>query len=356
MTFHPAIAALGLAVLSTTANAQSRVAMPDPFAGLTPSEKKDLTEQAASFFRAAKPAVATAAKSTVTLSYRGQRLCYGTVVAATGTEHPAILTKWSEIRNVRHRLAVTTPAGDTFPATVIGVYPRHDLAVLTAGARGAKLVPLDLSRSPSPAPGSFLVLPTPDGRAKHFGVVSVGERSLREKDKAYLGVVMDFARAGKNGVPLREVMAGSAADRAGLRGGDVITTVGQTPVTAAMEMRNLLQRQEPGSPVTIRYRRGGREKSATVRLGTRPEMAGIRRVSPERMRRMERMGTVPSHVRTNFPSVIQTDMPITPRDAGAPVTDLDGNTVGIAIARGSRIKTYIIPAATVRSILSGTAN
>ena len=64
------------------------------------------------------------------------------------------------------------------------------------------------------------------------------------------------------------------------------------------------------------------------------------------------MGATPSDTRTDFPSVVQSDMPIAPSDAGAPITDLDGKIAGIAIARGSRIKTYIIPTSTIQKLLA----
>ena len=67
---------------------------------------------------------------------------------------------------------------------------------------------------------------------------------------------------------------------------------------------------------------------------------------------MESMGATPSDTRTDFPSVVQSDMPIAPSDAGAPITDLDGKIAGIAIARGSRIKTYIIPTSTIQKLLT----
>jgi hypothetical protein len=44
-------------------------------------------------------------------------------------------------------------------------------------------------------------------------------------------------------------------------------------------------------------------------------------------------------------------MQIEPEDCGAPVVNLDGNVVGIAIARAGRIKTFVIPSATVRELL-----
>jgi len=275
-----------------------------------------------------------------------------TVVSVPGFKRPAVLTKWSEVRDAQSRLVVTTPDGKQHPAQVVGVYPEHDLALLSVLTSGTRLVPLDLSHSTTPELGDFIVMARPDGRVEGFGVVSVKTRSLRESDRAYLGVLMDFTSAGKNGVPLQRVMPDSAAARAGLRGGDVIVSVDQTPIVGAVQMRNMLQRLVPGSTIKINYRRGSAERTATVHLGSRADSKDIRRVPRKRMERMERMGTVPSRVRTNFPSVIQSDMPIETYDAGAPVTDLKGNVIGIAIARGSRIKTYIIPTATIRKLLA----
>ncbi|MCP5537575.1 MAG: PDZ domain-containing protein [Akkermansiaceae bacterium] len=343
------ITALGLI---SQAPAQNSMRMPDPLANLKPSEVQGLKDQAAGFFNASQPAIAKAAKSTVAISYRHSRISYGTVVLTPGATHPVILTKWSEVKNARAQLVVTTPEGKQHPAKVSGVYPEHDLALLSIEGSDTKLTPLDLTAAARPELGNFVVLARPDGKVEGFGVVSVKERSLRESDKAYLGVMMDFASAGKDGVPLKQVMPDSAADRAGLRDGDVIISVDQTAITGAMEMRNLLQRLVPGSKINISYRRGVVEKTATVQLGSRADDEDIRRVPRERMERMQRMGTVPSHVRSNFPSVIQTDMPIAPYDTGAPVADLDGNIVGITIARGSRIKTYVIPTSTIQKVLA----
>lgn len=354
---HPLLlTTLSLFALSNLASAQNRMRIPDPFASLKPSQQKALKDQAAGFFNSAKPAVSTAAKSTVAISYRNNRIAYGTVVNIPRTTskdtRPAILTKWSEVSNARTRLVVTTPDGKQHSAQVTGVYPDHDLALLTVDAKDTKLVPLDLSDASTPELGNFILLARPDGNVEGFGVVSVKARSLRESDKAYLGVMMDFASAGKDGVPLKQVMPKSAASKAGLRDGDIIISIDQANITGAMEMRNLLQRLVPGSEITVRYRRGTVEKDTTVSLGSRADTQDIRRVPRERMEKMQRMGTVPSSVRSNFPNVIQSDMPINPDDAGAPVVDLDGNIVGLAIARGSRIKSFIIPTSTIQKVLT----
>lgn len=354
---HPllltALTTISIITLSPPTQAQNSMRMPDPMSGLNKAERKGLKDQATGFFTASEPAVATAAKSTVAISYRSNRISYGTVVTTPRSKRPAILTKWSEVKNARTRLVITTPEGQQYPAKITGVYPAHDLALLAVDTADAPLTPLDLTASAIPELGNFVVLARPDGKVEGFGVVSVKARSLRESDKAYLGVMMDFAAAGKDGVPLKQVMPDSSADKAGLRDGDIIISVDQTPITGAMEMRNLLQRLVPGSKIIVNYRRGVVDKVATVHLGSRADDRDIRRVPRERMNRMERMGTVPSHIRSNFPNVIQSDMPIDPYDTGAPVADLEGNIVGITIARGSRIKTFIIPTDTIQKVISG---
>ena len=338
--------------LSLEAFAQDRHRMPDPLAGLSRHERKELSNQAASFYRASTSSVAQAAESTVTLYNQGNKICYGTVVMSEIFPQPVILTKWSEVQNMqRHKIVIVTPSGKALAASVAGIYPDHDLAVLNCANNAAQLKAIKIEEQVATSLGSFLMLAGPDGEVESVGVVSVGARSLRDGDKAYLGVMMDFDKQEK-GVPLKKIMPGSAAAKAGLREGDIILAVGKEYLSGAMEMRTLLQRLQPGSSITVTYQRGEHRRKANIELGSLSENSAIRRIPQERMSIMESMGAIPSHIRTDFPKVVQSDMPIHPRDTGAPVTNLDGQFAGITIARGSRIKTYIIPSDTIQKLLS----
>ena len=342
------------------ASAQRGIQMPNPLDSLTKKQKSTLSNQERQFFKAAQPAVTQAAKSTVVISYQGQRLSYGTVVKFPLTSQNVILTKWSEIANMHNQLVITTPSGKYNRASLLGIYPEYDLALL---ATHAKLTPLNLRASATPALGDFIVLANPSGRVQSMGVVSVKARSLRETDKAFLGVLMDFKTPNQYGIHLDEVVAQSPAARAGLRQGDIVIAVDQQTIKGAMEMRNTLQKLVPGSNVLVRYRRGNKEHTTNVQLGSRPKELDASQVPRKQMDQMQRMGAVPSKIRTNFPSVIQSDMPIqldnTPNNAndnftnecGGPVVNLDGKVVGVLIARGSRIKTFIIPTAALQQLL-----
>jgi S1-C subfamily serine protease len=325
--------------------------MPDPFAGLSWHEKRELKNQASGFFSASKPVVAEAAKSAVSIYHQGGRICYGTVVMSGSSPQPLILTKWSEIKKASNRLVVMTSEGKAFAATIAGVYPDHDLALLDYDVNDAELTPLDLSQVAPLTLGSFILMANPDGSVESLGVVSVESRSLRDMDKAYLGVMMDPVNE-QEGIALREIMPGSAAAKAGLRAGDIILAVDKEDMTGLMEMKTLLQRLQPGSEIIVSYKRGNVRKKTKVELGSLSENPTIPRFPQKRMDIMERMGAIRSDIRTNFPSVVQSDMPIYPTDTGAPITDLDGKIAGIAIARGSRIKTYIIPTSTIKKLLT----
>lgn len=69
------------------------------------------------------------------------------------------------------------------------------------------------------------------------------------------------------GVALVSVAGGGAADKAGLRVGDVITKIGDTAVTTITSLSEALADDEPGQKVTVTYERGDTQKTAEVTLG-----------------------------------------------------------------------------------------
>jgi S1-C subfamily serine protease len=79
------------------------------------------------------------------------------------------------------------------------------------------------------------------------------------------------------GVPIRGVTRGSAADRAGLRGaevdawgrvnfGDIIVGIDDQEIDTYADLFTALDRHRPGDRVRVRYRRGEGTREATVTL------------------------------------------------------------------------------------------
>jgi hypothetical protein len=70
----------------------------------------------------------------------------------------------------------------------------------------------------------------------------------------YLGCVPDFTRE-EPGYPIAAVIAGSPADRCGLRGGDVIVKFGKQHIGICDDFDDALQQYFPGDRVKVRVRR-----------------------------------------------------------------------------------------------------
>jgi putative serine protease PepD len=104
-------------------------------------------------------------------------------------------------------------------------------------------------------------------------------RAGREVKTAFLGVVTQEVTPAlaqekhlstDSGALVREVTSGSAADDAGLKNGDVITAVNDTPVGSPDELGAAVRRYKPGDDVQVHIERDGDQKTVTVTLGTRP--------------------------------------------------------------------------------------
>jgi len=73
----------------------------------------------------------------------------------------------------------------------------------------------------------------------------------------------------KAGVLVEQVIEGSAAEKAGLKEGDVITELDGKAVTASQELTELIRAQDVGDKVKLTWYHEGKKKSANVELGER---------------------------------------------------------------------------------------
>ena len=315
---------------------------------LRPEERQAVDQQADEFNAAVMPALTTASKSTVRVWSGTRRLSYGTVVG----DGSKILTKWSEVARATGNLRVeaTGVAGTELRSVKLaGVYEDEDLALLEI--LGGPLTPVKWSFE-KPKLGSFLVASQPDGRPAAFGVVSVPERNLRDTDQSFLGVVGAMGFDGP-GVRIKEVAADSGAAASGLKAGDVILKVGERPISGLLELKNALTGVQPGAKISVLASTGGANKRFEVLLGNRPKLPS--QFSGDRLHQMERMGGPISEVRDSFTHAIQTDMRPKPNQIGGPVVDLQGEVLGITMARADRTRSFVMPAAAVVDLLKKPA-
>jgi Peptidase family M28/PDZ domain/PA domain len=91
-------------------------------------------------------------------------------------------------------------------------------------------------------------------------------------DRPSFGSMPAYPNPAPDGVLLEAVMAGSPADRAGIRGGDVLQRLGDSKITVLEDFESALRKYKPGDKVQIVVRRGQEKIEAEVTLGRRRAM------------------------------------------------------------------------------------
>jgi len=76
-----------------------------------------------------------------------------------------------------------------------------------------------------------------------------------------------------DGALVSTVVEGSAAEKAGLKQGDIITAIDNTPVSDASTLRNRVGLKRIGETVSLKILRDGKEKVLKATIGDMPEAA-----------------------------------------------------------------------------------
>jgi serine protease Do len=91
-------------------------------------------------------------------------------------------------------------------------------------------------------------------------------KGLTRSNRAMLGVGTE-KKEGVNGAKVTQITKGSAAEKMGLKIGDIITKVDDEEINEATSLFNVIGRHDAGDKVTITYMRDGKEQKATGELG-----------------------------------------------------------------------------------------
>jgi serine protease Do len=142
------------------------------------------------------------------------------------------------------------------------------------------------------------------------------------------------------------VTQGGPAEAAGIKPEDKVLSVQGKTITTQESLLTLLGTMRPGDVVAVKVVRDGKELELKATL--RPNPFGGR---GGRGGDQNQMGSDLSDKRTGFPTYFQTDTVIKPKDCGGPVCDLDGQIIGINIARAGRVESYAIPTEALMPLL-----
>ena len=312
----------------------------------TPASAQALADRASSKFLAPfRSVVEKANESTIRVRCDDKDAALGTIVFDDGY----ILTKASELKGA---ITARMKDGAEYEAEIVSVHRETDLALLKVDVKNLKsIVFADSKKVPV---GNWLAAAGPGSDASAVGIVSVKTRNiyvdpldLVNANRGFLGVLLDDAKDDEGkvfGAKVRSFGDGrSAARSAGMKVGDVILGMNDKTISGHQALRDLLDTSAPGQKVTLKVKRDGKELNLSVTLG-KPEAS--------RGDIQNSMGSELSGRRTGFPAVLQTDMVVEPKNCGGPVVDLDGNVLGVNIARAGRVESWILPSENIRPLLA----
>ena len=324
---------------------------PDAFKGLgfggmpgfgRETEKK-LADHYGQLLEGHRPGTLTAAAATFRL--RDAKKPADPLAFATGVRSDGwLLTKASEVGGAAELQCESN--GAWLAAKVVRTWPEHDLALLKTGAK--EMPSVKWSGRGVPDIGTFISAVAPAGRDPvAIGIVSVLARNGQTKGRGFLGVSLT---SDERGLRIREIVPGGPAKASGLQPEDRILELdGKKPESVFM-FTKMVSDRNAGDKVRLKLQRGEAIVEKEIALGDRGSMPGAGRGGPDRM---NSMGSTLSKRRADFSSVMQTDLPLQATQCGGPVTDLDGNVVGLVIARSGRVETMVLPSETIRQLLAG---
>lgn len=118
------------------------------------------------------------------------------------------------------------------------------------------------------APGIGFAIPSSMVKTVADQIVKDGK--VTDSGRAALGItgrtVVDAGYQAA-GVAVVDVKSGGAADKAGIRAGDIITKLGDTAISTITSLSEALASEQPGQRTTVTYTRSGASKKVDVTLG-----------------------------------------------------------------------------------------
>lgn len=285
--------------------------------------------------RAFRDSVGDHWKSTVQILDANKQVAMGAIVSADGW----IVSKSSEIpdQKVEVRLFDNSKAEGTVKLR------RTDLDLALIKIERSNLLEIQWNTGLNLRAGSWLATTDIRNLPLAIGVVSVVARNVKG-EKPVLGVQFGTLPSGESGALVVSVIEGSGADRAGVQAGDVIVRIQGDTLKSEREIRNRLETFQAGQTFEVDVVRDGKQVPITAQM---MDLGNSLHDSTE----MEVNGDISSRS-TSFQNVMQHDSVISPHQCGGPLVDVNGNAVGLNIARAGRVSSYAIPARFVSNAVS----
>jgi serine protease Do len=275
------------------------------------------------------------AAAVVQLEAGDRELGLGTIVDPDGW----VVSKASLLGD-RSQVDCTLRFGLTLTADVVGRDEPNDLALLRVPARNLPSVQWS---KVAPVRGSFVHCPNLANSGSAIGWIGTETMELslergKSDQKVQLGLGFGSAES-----RVFAILPGSPADKAGFKVKDLIVSVDGVAITAAEQLSRCLEGKSVGDMLKVVVARDKEKVTLSLKLGAALSLPWGGPMGGPNL-----VGGRCSERCSGFPAVFAHDGDVDATACGGPVLDLEGQAVGINIARYSPSTTYAIPADVVR--------
>jgi serine protease Do len=288
----------------------------------------------ASVLRELHPVVAPIREATFEVINPSYWVAMGAVVTADGYA----ITKASELEQDKPIKARFGP-NRTVDAQLVKIDTENDLALLKLAEGTYRPIAWEAQE---PRPGQLLLTVGVREPVLALGACSCEARSLLQRNRGRMGVA---PRETAEGIAVYQVQ--SAARNAGLQDGDIIVSVQGREVKKVPELVSLIRKYRAGDELTVKTKRGETLLDFTIRLSTQDT---INRQAP-RFEAMNLLGSINSQRAGLFPWAMQHDSPLLPEQCGGPLVNLDGQVVGLNVARSGRTASFALTGEHLQEVL-----
>ncbi len=257
----------------------------------------------------------------------------GTIVGPDGW----VVTKASELRG---RITCKLREKGQHVARLVGVSDQYDIALLKIDADELPTAAWDDDTKYLPGQWVATCGMTEDPLA--VGVVSVVRREI-PSSPGVLGIRLEdpaTAKVKADGPRIENVEDRSAAKKAGLKVGDIVTHINGKQVSTNEQLVRTIRAMQSGATVKLVVRRG--EEHLKIEATLQPRPAAFQ----------DQLGQSLSKRAAGFPAALQHDTVLKPSQCGGPLVGLDGKVLGLNIARAGRVVSYAIPSDVVVGLLA----
>jgi serine protease Do len=283
------------------------------------------------------PISAQTRNSIVELNVKEDTVALGAVVDTNGL----VLTKASELKS--GKLTCWLASGQEVEAQLLAVDDDDDVALVRVKAEGLK--PIQWAKKPV-VEGQWAITPGLADTPQAVGIISTRPHRIRPQ-RALIGVWFEPEDIRPT---VRLLSRGFGAERAGIKPGDIVIAVDGTSVTSKEQVIEILREFRDGQTVRLRFQRAEQEMEASIELMT--PKAGQEGSDLDANESETRLSGDVSLRSEGFEQAIEHDTVLEPWQCGGPLVNLDGQAIGLNIARASRFATYALPASLAQQILA----